>query len=43
MARNQTRGSTFAFEVSPAMFDAMEARFEAPDDRELAAAIVHQG
>ena len=24
-------------------FDAMEARFEAPDDRELAAAIVHQG
>ena len=43
MARNQTRGGTFAFEVSPAMFDAMEARFEAPDDREMAAAIVHQG
>lgn len=37
MARNRARGDTFAFEVTPAMFDAMEARFEPPDAAELAA------
>lgn len=35
LARNQARGDTFSFEVTPAMFDFMEARFEAPDATEL--------
>jgi len=40
LARNQARGETFAFEVTPAMFDAMEGRFEPPDAAELAACTV---
>lgn len=40
--RNRTRGATFAFEVTPMMFDAMEARFEPPDAAEQAASTVWQ-
>lgn len=36
LQRNQTRGETFAFEVTPGMFDFMEAQFEPPDAQELA-------
>lgn len=38
-ARNTMRGDTFAFEVTPAMFDFMEQRFEPPSpaERERAA------
>ncbi|HEX5737195.1 MAG TPA: ATP-binding protein [Hydrogenophaga sp.] len=39
--RNQVRGATFAFEVTPAMFDAMDPHFEAPSTEELAASFVH--
>ena len=34
LARNLERGDTFAFEVTPAMFDFMEARFEPPQPEE---------
>ena len=37
LARNADRGETFAFVVTPAMFDVMEARFEPPLGDELAA------
>ncbi len=36
--RNLERSDTFAFEVTPAMFDAMEGRFEPPTAEELATA-----
>jgi predicted kinase len=36
LSRNRERGDTFAFEVTPAMFDVMESRFESPDDDERA-------
>ncbi len=39
--RNQVRGATFAFEVTPAMFDAMDPHFEAPLTDELATSIVY--
>ena len=39
MARNQERGETFAFEVTPDMFDFMETKFESPTDAELASAV----
>lgn len=32
--RNLERGETFSFEVTPAMFDFMEARYEGPSARE---------
>lgn len=35
LARNDARGETFSFAVSPAMFDVMESRFEPPDAAEL--------
>ncbi|MES2715612.1 MAG: ATP-binding protein [Pseudomonadota bacterium] len=35
LARSDARGETFAFAVSPAMFDRMELRFEPPDAAEL--------
>ncbi|MET1078064.1 MAG: ATP-binding protein [Pseudomonas sp.] len=38
LARNAARGETFAFEVTPAMFDFMESQFEAPSAEELARA-----
>ena len=34
--RNQDRGDTYAFEVTPAMFGLMETQFESPDAHELA-------
>jgi predicted kinase len=40
MTRNAEKGETFSFEVSPAMFDFMEAEFEAPTRLELASATV---
>ena len=40
MARNTSKGDTFAFEVTPAMFDFMEKQFELPTDAEHAKAIV---
>ncbi|KAB8141744.1 ATP-binding protein [Chloroflexia bacterium SDU3-3] len=40
LERNSARGETFAFEVTPAMFDFMEGQFERPTDEELAAATV---
>jgi predicted kinase len=40
MRRNSEKGETFSFEVSPAMFDFMEAQFEAPTNLELASATV---
>ncbi|MBX9296232.1 ATP-binding protein [Chromobacterium vaccinii] len=38
--RNAARGDTFSFEVTPAMFDAMEALFEPATAEELALAAV---
>ena len=40
--RNQERGETFAFEVTPGMFDFMETRFESPTATELAGAVCTQ-
>ncbi|MBA4266924.1 MAG: ATP-binding protein [Comamonadaceae bacterium] len=40
--RNQVRGATFAFEVTPDMFDAMEPQFEEPSAEELANSTVHR-
>ncbi len=40
LQRNQTRGDTFAFEVTPGMFTTMEGRFEPPDAAELAGCAV---
>jgi predicted kinase len=39
LERNTHQGETFAFEVTPAMFDFMEAEFEKPNESELARAI----
>lgn len=38
LERNAQRGETFAFEVTPAMFEFMERQFERPTDEELAIA-----
>ncbi|MGC0152048.1 AAA family ATPase [Chromobacterium vaccinii] len=38
--RNAARGDTFSFEVTPAMFDAMETQFEPATDEELARSAV---
>lgn len=38
--RNTERGDTFAFPVSPAMFNMMESQYEAPHEEELAGATV---
>ena len=40
LARNATRGETYAFEVTPGMFDFMEKEFEQPTSQELARSIV---
>ncbi|WP_321846905.1 AAA family ATPase [Paraburkholderia bannensis] len=40
MTRNHEKGETFSFEVTPAMFEYMEAEFEAPTEFELASATV---
>jgi len=36
LERNRDKGASFSFEVTPAMFDLMEARFEPPSDPESA-------
>ena len=36
MARNASKGETYSFEVTPAMFDFMESQFESPSENELA-------
>lgn len=38
--RNQQKGETFSFDVSPAMFDAMEKQFEAPNELEQSEAVI---
>lgn len=38
--RNETRGETFAREVSPEMFEMIEAMYEAPTPEELESAVV---
>ena len=35
MKRNQEKGVTYEFEVTPENFDIMEAWFEKPDDQEM--------
>jgi len=35
LQRNREKGDTYTFEVTPAMFDAMETYFERPDETEL--------
>lgn len=42
LSRNVERGETCSFVVSPAMFDMMERRYEAPDADELANARLHR-
>lgn len=41
-SRNEIRGETFAIEVPPHMFDFIEGVYEAPDEAELAGAIVSE-
>ena len=40
LSRNETKGETFSFEVTPEMFDFMEKQFEPPTDDELSKATV---
>jgi len=40
LERNQVKGETFAFEVTPEMFDFTEGVFEAPEGDELARCVV---
>jgi predicted kinase len=40
VARNKSKGDTFAFEVTAAMFDFMEKHFEPPTEAERSGAIV---
>jgi predicted kinase len=40
MHRNIEKGDTFSFNVTPAMFDAMEAVFERPTESELSRSVV---
>ncbi len=40
LERNVSKGETFSFEVSPAMFDFMEKQFESPTDLELASLLL---
>ena len=40
MQRNQERGDTFSFEVTPSLFDFMETQFEPPGPQELAGCTV---
>jgi predicted kinase len=42
MSRNASRGETFAFEVTPAMFDFMETQFEPPTEAELSNCVASQ-
>ena len=40
MERNNAKGETYSFEVTPSMFDFMEGEFHSPLDRELEKAII---
>jgi len=40
VSRNETRSETFAFEVTPQMFDFMESQFEPPNSDELSKSVV---
>ena len=40
MARNEEKGDTYSFEVTPGMFDFMEGEFQVPRDKELKGAII---
>ena len=40
LERNNEKGETFSFEVTPGMFDFMETQFEKPLDKELVGAII---
>jgi predicted kinase len=40
LSRNVSKGDTFSFEVTPAMFDFMETQFELPTDSELSTCVV---
>ena len=40
LSRNETKGATFSFEVTPEMFDFMEKQFEPPTDDELSKSTV---
>ena len=40
LARNQDKGETYSFDVTPAMFDFMEGEFQRPTATELSTAIV---
>jgi predicted kinase len=42
VSRNANKGETFAFEVTPAMFDFMEKQFEPPTEAELSRSITHE-
>ena len=39
LSRNAEKGETFAFEVTPAMFDFMEKQFESPTESELSRSV----
>ena len=41
-SRNAKKGETFAFEVTPAMFDFMEKQFERPTETELSRSVAHE-
>ncbi len=41
ISRNSDRGETFAFEVSPAMFDFMETQFELPAESEISRCVTY--
>lgn len=40
LERNKEKGETYSFEVTPGMFDFMEAEFQVPGEKELKEAIV---
>jgi predicted kinase len=41
ISRNSDRGETFAFDVSPAVFDFMETQFESPTDSEISECVTY--
>lgn len=40
LKRNNEKGETYSFEVTPGMFDFMEAEFQIPREKELKKAII---
>ena len=41
LSRNETKGETFSFEVTPGMFDFMEKQFEPPTEDELTESVMY--